>query len=216
MAFTTIDDVRTVTGLTESQVSDDTITVMIAEATKTVCNKVNSPIVRERVDYIDSVRQNQINGTNATFYVKNYKKFLGDRNKDGDVSTDDVIVYLVSSLDVETVATVSSVDVDAGQIVLSSAPASSTQHVYITYDYSDYCQEEGYVDELIQQATLFLASAYAMARRDVGGAGSVKFGNITINKNLSQGFNHFYSQYNDTIKNMNGSIGGYVESSVKI
>ena len=216
MAFTTIEDVRTMTGLTETQVSDDSITVIITEATKSVCGKINSPIVRERVSYIDSVRTNEINGSNTVFYVKNFNKFIGDRNKDGTVDEDDVIVYLVSSLNVESTATVSSVDPSTGKITLSSAPASSTQNIYITYDYSDYSQEDGEIDAMVEQATLFLASAYSMSRKDMGGSNSVKFGNITINKNLSFGFNQFYNQYKEIIRELNGGVGGIIESTTKI
>jgi hypothetical protein len=216
MAFTTVDKVRTLTGLSETQVSDEIMSELISEATREVGMKINSPVIREKVEYIDYVRENDINGTNSTFYVRNFKKFIGDRNRDGDVTTTDIIVYQVDSSDNESTASVSLIYPDQGKFTLTTAPLASIQEIFVTYDYSTYQQEDSVIDSQVSLATSYLAAAYAFAKKDLGTAGNVKFGNITINKKASESFAFYYDRYIQIIKNLNSAIGGYKEGTVKI
>ena len=219
MVHTTIDEIRDTTGITSTTISDDDMTTIMNQAISEVNRMINVKVVREYVDYLDRIRQNKRNGTNATYYIKNWKgKYFGDRNDDGSISTSDVIVYLVDeSAETETLATVSSIDYDDGKIILSSAP-TSTQFVYITYDYTFYDIETP--DKMIKLLTTYLASAYATLRAEHGLSSSVKFGNISIsNASKDKSYNQFYDRYLTLLKQINtyGNLqDNWAESKVKI
>jgi len=214
MAYTDTAAVRLLTSLTTSDISDADLTNIIAEAIKEVNSRLNVEVVRERAEYIDGLRENDIDGTNKTFYVKNWEgKYLADRNNDGDVDTSDVVVTLVASDDTESTATVSSITHDEGKIVLSSAPDSSTKKVLITYSWSYF--DESTPDPQIKLMTTYLAAAYDYATIEIGNARSVRFGNVSILKDASESFRFFYQRFNDLVSKMGGSrLSDYKEAEI--
>ena len=202
MAYTTTTKVRLLTNLTTSQVSDADMTNIILEVTKELNSKVNVQVVRERVEYIDSTRENKVNGTNTTFYVKNWKgKYLADMDDDGDIDTSDIKVYAVASDGTETTLTVSSVDYDDGKFVLDSAPTSD-KTLYVTYEWSYF--DEVTPDAQLSLAATLLTAAYCYAKVSIGSARSVRMGNVSILKEVSEGFDFYYKRYMDILKSMNG------------
>jgi hypothetical protein len=215
MAFTTTEKVRALTGLTTTEISDESLAEIIIGATSEVCSKLNSPITRERVWYLDQVRQNIMDGSNKDYYIKNYPKYIADRNKDGDISTTDVIVYLVTN-QIETTASISAIYPEQGRFTLTSAPPGSTSFMFVTYDYSSYLQTDAGIDPQVSLAVSYLAASYSMAQKDLGSVSSVKFGNITVNKTASAGFKYYFDRYNQIIESLNSNIGGYAEGTVKI
>ena len=93
MAYCTYSDINLLTNITSNDVANADITSMIAEATKELNRLINVRVVREEISYIDNTRENKIDGSNTTYYVKNWHgKYLADMNNDGSVSTSDVIV----------------------------------------------------------------------------------------------------------------------------
>lgn len=215
MAFTSVDKVRAVTNLTSTVISDTFISLFILKAQKDVCDKINVSIIREEVGYIDSFRTNYINGSNNSFYVKNWKKFLADKNRDGDVTVSDIDVYLLEN-DIETKATVASIDSSTGRFTLSSAPSASVQKMFVSYEFSNFNQKASEVSKRLEDITTYLAAAYSYAKKDIGSSGSYKFGNITINKKLSDNFKFFYELYESEIGNLNQGMGGFAEGTIKI
>ena len=98
MALTTTTKVRLLGGLTTDDISDEDIENIISEATKEVLTQLNVKVIREKIEYIDETRENDIDGSNKTYYVKNWKgKYLSDLDMDGSVDTSDIIVYAVDS-----------------------------------------------------------------------------------------------------------------------
>jgi len=200
MALTTVSDVRLISNITSSEVSDSNITSLISQATKEIMSKINIKVIRERIEYIDNTRENKIDGSNKTYYVKNWKgKYIGDLNLDGTIDTDDVIVYAVDSDGTETKATVSSVTFDEGKFVLSSAYNSSYE-LYVTYAYTFI--DPSTPDPLLGLATAYLVSAYAYLKRDSGIDGSVKFGNVTISQKLSASYGEYYKKYEEIMRKL--------------
>ncbi len=129
MAFTTTAKVRLISNIVIADVSDADVASLITEATALLNGDLNTRIVRERIDFLDNTRENEINGTNTTYYVKNWRdKFIGDSDDDGDVDTSDITVYQVTSAGTETTLTVSSITPNDGKFVLDSAPASSISY----------------------------------------------------------------------------------------
>jgi len=215
MAFTSMDKVRAITNLTSSVISDTFISLFILKAQKNVCDRVNVTVDRERLQYIDSFRTNIIDGSNNSFYVQNWKQFIADRNRDGDVTTTDISVSLLSG-DVETIATVATINSSTGNFTLSSAPSATVQAMYVTYEYSKFNQKASEISPALEEMTTYLAASYCYAKKDIGSSGSYKFGNITINKKLSDNFKFFYEMYESSLGTLNRSMGGFKEGTVKI
>jgi hypothetical protein len=212
MAFTTYTDVRLMSNLSTSDISNTDITSIITEATSQLNNDINIGVTREFVSPIDSTRENKIDGSNTAYYVQNwYGKYLADRNNDGSVTTADVIVYQVDSNGTETVLTVSAVDDDDCKITLSSAPSSGVQ-LYITYSYSFVRQ--GTVDSRVKLATTFLTIAYCYAKINWGRSPSLQFGSTKILRHMDS-FKLYYDRYLEVIKQIQ-SIGGIVQSGSNV
>ena len=193
MALTTTNKVRLMTNLSTTDISDGTLDNLICEATKEIMYSINIKVIREKIKYIDETRENDIDGSNTTYYIKNWKgTFIGDNNLDGDIDTDDIVVHAVDSNGTETTATVSSIDYDDGKFVLSTAYDSSYD-LYVSYS---YCYYNPYTpDPLLSLAATYLTASYAYLKRDVGMSGSQKFGNVTINSKLSDSYGQYYQRY---------------------
>jgi len=202
MALTTVSEVRRISNVTSSEVSDSIISNLILEATKELMRKINTKVTRERILYIDNTRENKIDGDNTTYYIKKwYGNYLGDTNLDGTVDTDDITVYAVHDDGTETTATVSSVTYNEGKFVLSSAYSSSYK-LFVSYTYTPI--DPMTPDALLGLAASYLTSAYAYLKRDAGIDGSVKFGNVTISQKLSAGYGEYMKKYKDIMKEVLG------------
>ena len=215
MAFTSVDKVRAITNLSTASISDTFISLFILKAQKDVCDKINVAIDREQLAYIDSYRTNYINGSNNSFFVKNWKKYLADKNRDGDVTTADIEVFVLEG-DIETKVTVATITPSTGNFTLTTTPSASVQAIYVKYEYSNFNQKASDIDKRLEDITSYLAAAHSYAKKDIGSNGSFKFGNITINKKLSENFKFFYEMYEDSITGLNKGMGGFAEGTVKI
>jgi len=210
MAYTDVNTVRLLTNLTSNDISDEDITNIIAEATKELNAMINVHVDRERVFYIDTTRENKIDGSNTTYYVQNWHgRFLADMNDDGTVDTNDVIVYQVDTDGTETKPTVSSIDVDSCNITLSSAPASGVR-LYITYE---WCyRNPSTPDPVIKLACTLLVAAYCYAKINVGRAPQVAFGNTRLYRHMDS-FDDYYRRFLKVVSQINQRMGGYKEST---
>jgi len=194
------DNVSVITNITTDDISSADMTNIIAQATVQVNQDINVQVERERISYIDETRENKIDSSNTTYYVRNWKgKFLADRNNDGSVTTSDVIVYQVSSDGTETTPTISSIDDDACSVTLETAPSANNEY-YISYAYTPV--REGTVDSRVKLSTIFLTAAFCYAKLNIGCAPSVSFGSTRITKHMDS-FKHYYDRYLDIIAQIN-------------
>lgn len=209
MAYTTTAKIRLLTNLTTSDVSDDDVTNLIAQATYQVNSDLNTRVYREVIGYIDNTRQNEINGTNTTYYVKNWNaKFIGDGDNDGGVDTSDITVYQVASDGTESTLTVSSITPTTGKFVLDSAPSSGVD-LYVTYE---WCyRDESTPDKMVELATSLLTAAFCFEKIERGLAPMQVFGNVKLTRDM-EASNRFYQRYKDLISNINSELGAYSEA----
>ena len=221
VGYCSMADFRAVTSLTTTCITDADTYNLITMAAYQINGDLNTKVIRERVGYIDATRENEIDGSNTAYYVRNWKgKFLADFNNDSQVTTADVVVYAVDNDGVETTPVISSIDVSNCKITLSTAP-SSTDELYITYSWS-YVNESTPAKEL-RMACAFLTAALAQARINIGRAPQVSMGNIRLYRDM-KAYDEFYSKYLNILRQMNtpifatidvsGSLGGpatYVE-----
>ncbi len=182
MVLCTFEEVNDLTNVTSSDIANADITKIIAKATVELNRLINVKEIRERVDYLDSTRKNTRDGSNTTFYVRNWKeKFLADRDNDGDVDTDDLIVYQVDSNGVETTLTVSSITHNEGKFVLSEAPSSEVR-LYVTYE---WCYKDvSTPDPIVKLACIYLTASYCYGKLNIGRAPKLKVGNKSIERDM--------------------------------
>ena len=216
MTYTTISDVRALSKLTENDISDTDLTIVINNSSAEVNSKVNVRVIREKAEYLDEIRQNKVDGINDTFYVKNWKdRFISDANNDYVIDASDVTVYQIKD-NVETILTVSSISHDEGKVVLSSAPEDSSQ-VLLTYKYSSF--DMSTPDTLINLAATYLSIATGYLKKDAGVPTNVKFSSISISRKLSDSYGVYMDRYNLVLQELNSknTVGGFfAEAGVRI
>lgn len=197
--YCTITDVRNITNLTTTDISDTVLYELIKNAMIEINKKISAKVIRERVAYLDNTRENDVDGNNTTYYIKNWKgNYLSDYNLDGNVTTSDVKVFAVDSDGLETSATVSSVTSSEGKFVLSTAYASSYE-LYVSYSYTPI--DIITPDPLLRLATANLVAANAYLKRDTG-VGDVKFGNVSIKRKVSDSYGTAIMSYSRVMKEL--------------
>jgi len=210
IGYCSMGDFRAVTNLTTSCISDADTYDLITMAAYQINGDINTKVIRERVGYIDSTRENDIDGTNTDYYVKNWEgKFLADFNNDSAVTIADVIVYAVDDDGVETTPTISSIDVDDCKITLEAAP-DSNKKLYVTYAWS--MVNESTPDRQLRMASAFLTAALAQARINIGRAPQVSMGNIRLYRHMNA-YDEFYSKYLGILRQINDRIVETVDVS---
>jgi len=192
MAYCGVNDVRDITGLTTSEIGDDSLRKLIEYATTKLNADINIRRWDEHVLYIDSEKENTIDGVNTTFYVK--YPYIGDADNDGSVDASDIIAYALDSESNRSSISVSSVDdIETGKITLASAPQSG----YELY----FCYYQAPLDEntphpLIKQACIALTAAMAYQRIPDGSVKSFRLGNFSIVRMKSTSAEYYEEYYN--------------------
>ena len=210
IGYCSMEDFRAVTNLTTSCITDAETYDLITMAAYQINGDINTKVIRERIEYIDSTRENEVNGITTDFYVKNWEgKFLADFNNDSEVTTSDVIVYAVDNDGVETTPTISSIDVENCKITLGTAPTSD-KRLYVTYAWSRV--NESTPDRQLRMACAFLTAALAQARINIGRAPQVSMGNIRLYRHMNA-YDEFYSKYLGILRQLNDRIAETVDVS---
>ena len=149
LAWATTAQIRLLSGLTTTHISDADVTSIITIADREVARKVF-------VYHYEEILDGSIDGSNTLFRT-NYKP-IGDKDQSGSVLAADVSVYGIT-LDAEgfensTSLTVSSVNARDGIITMSSAPAST--YLELRGDYTTIASN-------VVMNDVFLASSYLAA-----------------------------------------------------
>lgn len=193
MTYTTIDLVREKTEYTSSDISDDAIQNAMNEANAEINSEINTRIVREKVKFIDSTRQNKIDGTNKTFYVKNsITNYFGDNNNNGELTVSDITVEIEDNENNITEVTVSSIDVEGSYILSTSPDKSTTVAMYVTYKSTHY--DITIPDQLIRLLATYLVSSYSILIVEAGLPSTTRLGNISVTVPIA---NTKYKQFTD-------------------
>ena len=207
MVWTDVTDIRLVSGLTTSDISDNDLEDLAELAQKEVLLQTNIKTIREEVKYLDETRTNDIDGSNTTYYVSNWRgTYLSDANFDLTTDISDVDVFSVSGDGTESSLTVNSITYDEGKLVLSIA--QNNVDLYITYSYNYFNPVTP--DPNLKLATEYLASAYAYMRIDAKNKKQVKFGNTSVTNFDSKDSTYyfFYNKYSTILQQLNESTNG--------
>jgi len=200
MVYCTASEIRLITNLTTSDISDADLTNLIIEATKYLNSKINVPVVREEIFYIDETRENKIDGLTTKYYIQNwFEKYLADSDFDGDVDASDLTVYAVDSNGTETEATISSIDASEKSFTLSTAYTSGYR-LYVSYE---WCyRNPATPDALIALACKFITASLAYAKINIGRAPSLSFGNQRIMRHMDS-FRIYMEKAEEIIEEIN-------------
>ena len=193
MSYCTTADVFSRSGFTVSDIGTAELTGLIALASEELNNQLNIKIFDERVRYLGGWKENTIDGSNKTFYTRNYP--LGDRDDDFEIGTADVYCYGINGDNDKIVYSIASVDDDEeGKFTLSSAPQVSVA-LYLTYE----CLPIPISDIMIRKACTELSTYYAIKRlHGRGGIKEYKLGALSIKKGDTVG-KDFFDEYNRTL-----------------
>jgi hypothetical protein len=206
MEWASTNDVKLLTGLTDNDIDIDDLKSLIGIAQKEVLMQINNKVIRELVQYIDETRQNEIDGTNKTYYIKNWKgNFISDFNYDFSVNASDVTMYSVDGNGNELEVSIDSVTYDEGKIVVTTE--QNNVDLYITYVYTYF--DPVNPDPLLKLATEYLAGAYTYMRINSSQKKQVKFGNVTITNGIGKesAYNFLFDKYMDIIRQLNENTG---------
>lgn len=189
-AYCSIQDVRNITGITSSEVTDTVLFSLLEFATGQLNQEINLSINKEIVGFVDGERKNTIDGTNTIFYVKS--PWIGDMDNDGRVTTSDLQVWKIDSTNTRTELTVESVDnTQTGQFTLATAPTTSDR-LYVKY--SSAPLDEDTPHTLIRTACAMLAGAYAFTNLEAKQIKSFRLGRLAISKQ-SNGYDEMMKRY---------------------
>lgn len=211
-AYCTADDIRLITNLSSSEISDANITSLISHATLQLNADIQIKWENERALYLNSEKQNTIDGSNRMFYLQHYP--LGDRDDNGTINGNDIFCYaLNTSTGVRRQIVVSGIIVDGivkasvlgGPLWLSGASSApeTTESMYFTYFSSPVDMETPH--PLVKLACMQLTAALCFTRIDAKKVQSFRVGKIAVMRQ-SDAFRIYRSQYYDTINRIRQEI----------
>lgn len=196
-AYCTTEDVRRITFLSTSDVSDVDMRRIIEFACQQLNADLNKYHYKELVEYINGIKDNDIDNSNTIFYTKDFP--IGDYNDDFTVNTSDVKAYTVSGDTTETEVTVSALDGETGKVTLTTAP--NNVDLYFTYN----SIQRQTTDPIIRRAAATLAAAMCFSKIIIGKATRFKLGNMTVFRD-TDAYNKLYNQYRQLLSEVNNRV----------
>lgn len=205
--YCTGDDVRNLTGLSTSDISDDLLSGIISHAIA----QLNADIQISRsegVTYINSEKENIIDGSNTKFYTKHFP--IGDRDNNGIISGVDVYAYTIDSNGIREEVIISGITSNesdpaskfGGPLWTTSAP-DSNKKMYFSYFSSPVDMETPH--PLVKLACIQLSAALSFTKIDVRKVQSFSVGKIRVMRQ-SDAFNIYDKMYTKTITKIRHGI----------
>lgn len=193
--YCSVDDVRNITNITINDLNDTKLCNLIEYCGPIMQADIQVNHEEERVNYVSDVKNNEITGTNTTFWTKEYP--IGDYNGDLVVDTSDITVYEYHGNQTRTLHTVSSLIPNTGQFVLSSAPSDP-----LTVTYNSVSLSVTTPDPLIRMACALLVAAWGYTKLNVGKSPHFRMGSTNIYRDMDS-FKYYHDQYRKLIDRIN-------------
>lgn len=192
--YCSIDDIRDLTDLSETDISDSKIFTLIKYAMATLNADIQVEHKDEEVKYISPERENKVDGTNKTFYIQFWP--LGDKDNNGSVSITDIYAYSIDADGLRTARTLESIDnVELGKFTMVTAPPSD-ETFYISYFSTPLLIEPPHM--LIRTACIQLTAALCYTKIDASKIKKFRVGKVSIMQQ-SEAYDTFYNNYQRTI-----------------
>ena len=189
--------VRQLSDLEVDDISDAKISDLALIAWRDLQSKVGVRVVLEKVEKIDSTRENSIDGSNTVFFTRNsYRRYMGDYDGDLALGIGDCEVWLIeTNVSGKSEATVSAITSD-GKVTLETAPTAS-QEVYLNYIHLPL--EFSPLDKMLLDATAYLTTAMAYGKLEARDYAKVGFRGLNIVR-MPQGYNNFLHKYEAKVR----------------
>lgn len=200
IGYCSVDEVRSMTNLTEGQVADTNLAILIEMASNDVNADISIKHEDERVQYISEEKANDVNDSNLTYYTIHYP--IGDKDNDYEVGTSDLYVYAIDEDANRNEKTVISVDAEKGRFLLSEAPSSSDA-LYVTYYSTNKLVDPPH--KLVKMATIWLTASFAYSKINLGKAPRFKEGSLTVFRDTTA-HKQYMDKYYHTINKINKCI----------
>lgn len=206
MVFCNVMAVRDIISLTTDDITDEKVMVLIKRAQIKIAQEIYVYHEDELVEYINSEKDNEINGSNQTYYIRFWP--IADRNQNGVVDKNDVNFYKFDSEGTRTEMTISSVDASLGKITLSEAPTTSYT-LRVTYS----SIPPNIRDTDLEDACTFLTAALCYSKCEPT---LLKHLDTLDVLRMPDPYNRFMEIYRDTMKRIKSEIARKVEDTKKV
>ncbi len=195
--YVTPSEVRDMCSISSTQLSDSQLWRTIKYASEQLNKDLQVQVFKEKIEYIDDMKTNDIDDSNTTFFLKNSNEgqFIGDYNNDFTITVADLEVWSEAD-ETRTALTVSSVTHNRGSFVLSTAPSNDKDY-YVNYVWS--MADMSTPSALVKMACAQLAAAWGFSKLNVGKADRFHLGNMTVFRDTDA---HMYwmSEYRNTLQ----------------
>lgn len=210
MSYCDVNRVRLVSGIDSDDINDADLRKLRDDvATPELNSDVQQVVKNERVRHISGVKENQINGSNKTFYLRELDDSfvqLGDLNDDGVVDTSDVNFVLVDEdNDTRTDLTVVSIDdYDEGEFTVEKSNGDAVKgedgYIEVSYAFSPVSMNDP--DARVETACAQLTAAYAFTNIEASKLKNYSIGDVSINRQ-SEGYSIMRARYMETMRAIN-------------
>ena len=200
--YCTIDDVRSASAsLTSTVIKDSILFELIQYATANINQDILTEYRDEPVYHISTEKQNKIDGTNKTFFIKN--PYFGDYTDDGLINEDDLYVYSIDSYGTKKEYSVSSIDdYRQGKFTLTNEVPNG-EKLYLTYRSSPVLLYPS-VNLNVRLAAIKFVLALAFGRTDPGLVKSYRINKISVTGESSPS-KRYMQEYYELISKINSS-----------
>lgn len=189
MSYCSIQRIRLLTEIQSEDASDAELRDLRDEVAVPKLNEdLNQGIKDEHIEHISTAKDNVIDGSNKTFYLKEtHRSFreVGDLNDDAVIDSDDIEVYYIDADDNRAQANVVSLDdASIGQFTLEKQNGDAleqddvTEGPFVTYNVAPTDMETP--ARSVENACAYLTGALGYSKINAGNFDNFSIGSVSV------------------------------------
>ena len=202
LGYCTPEDLRHFTNLDTTDITDEAFCQIIPFAGSQLNHDIQIFREDEEVKQLDTTRTNVVDGTNTTFFVKEFP--IGDTTGDMEVTIADIEAVEVQSDGTKVTFTVSSINQKTGKFVLASAPTVGST-LFVTYHSAPL--SVGDPHPLVRLACIYLVASIAYSKINIGKSTTIKLGSHAFVRHMKS-YHEYYVKYQRVVSQINNRMAG--------